>query len=436
MTGHTLPPMPGPPMPGLAMPGLIGPGTKHFTAGTHRTASPEDTFERVRRFMPAMGITRVANVTGLDCVGIPVVVVCRPNSRSLSVSQGKGLTLAAARISGLMESIEAFHAETIVRPLLLGSAAEIGARHTIADIYALPRTSRVPLDADTPLLWAEGYDLARGQPTWAPFELVHVNATGVGRVTPGLFCCSTNGLASGNTLLEAIASGICEVVERDSTTTYGFRTEEERAATRLDLETVDDPACREVLARFAAAGLAVGVWETTTDIGIPCFDCLIVERTEDVMRSLHGSGGQGCHPSRAIALLRALTEAAQTRLTIISGARDDILRTEYDRHRSPDQIQKTRGLALATGRRSFLDAPTFDAGTFEEDVCWMIARLRAAGLDSVIAYDLTKPEFGIAVVKVLVPGLEGIHSYPEYIFGPRTKRVSGDAGGDANGDTA
>jgi ribosomal protein S12 methylthiotransferase accessory factor len=410
-----------------AMPGLTGPSKKQFWGGTHRTMAPEDTFERVRRFMPAMGITRVANVTGLDCIGIPVVVVCRPNSRSLSVSQGKGLTLAAAKVSGLMESVEAFHGETIVRPLLLGSASELGSRHRVTDIYDLPRTSSVPLDDDTPFLWAEGYDVMQGETVWVPYELVHVNATATGRVTPGLFCCSTNGLASGNTLLEAISSGICEVVERDSTAVSGLRPDAERAAVRIDLDTIDDPGCREALDKFAAAGIAVGVWDTTTDVCIPSFDCLIAERTEDAVRALHASGGQGCHPSRAVALLRALTEAAQTRLTVISGARDDLLRTEYDRHRSPDQVQKLRNLALATGGRSFSAAPTFEGETFDDDVCWMLGRLRAAGLHSVIVFDLTKPEFGISVVKVVIPGLEGIHSFPNYVLGSRARRAMQEA---------
>jgi len=79
---------------------------KAFRRGTHRAVAPAETVARVRPFLAAMGITRVANVTGLDHVGIPVVMVCRPNSWSLAVSQGEGLDLAAAEASGLMEAIE------------------------------------------------------------------------------------------------------------------------------------------------------------------------------------------------------------------------------------------------------------------------------------------------------------------------------------------
>src|SRR6202020_1763686 len=90
---------------------------KQHRDGTHRLVSPETTLARVRPLRPVMGITRIANITGLDCIGIPVTMVCRPNARSLAVSQGKGLDLTAAKVSGVMESIEGYHAEHITLPL-------------------------------------------------------------------------------------------------------------------------------------------------------------------------------------------------------------------------------------------------------------------------------------------------------------------------------
>src|SRR3989442_15128503 len=90
---------------------------KAFRNGTHRATSPEATLDRTNPWFNEIGITRIGNVTGLDAIGLPVVMVCRPNSRSVAVSQGKGLTLAAAKASGLMEAIELWHAETAIPPL-------------------------------------------------------------------------------------------------------------------------------------------------------------------------------------------------------------------------------------------------------------------------------------------------------------------------------
>src|SRR4051812_49014900 len=112
---------------------------KSFRDGTHRLIHPEETLSRLSAHLHALGITRVANVTGLDCIGIPVVMVCRPNSRSLATSQGKGLTLASAKVSGIMESIELQHAEQIAKPLLFGSYVDLRRSHTLIDVDALPR---------------------------------------------------------------------------------------------------------------------------------------------------------------------------------------------------------------------------------------------------------------------------------------------------------
>src|SRR5262252_8690331 len=86
---------------------------KAIRRGTHRVFAPSETLARFRPLAPQMGITRLGNVTGLDRIGIPVAIAVRPNSRSVSVSQGKGLDLTQAMASALMEAIEGFHAEEI-----------------------------------------------------------------------------------------------------------------------------------------------------------------------------------------------------------------------------------------------------------------------------------------------------------------------------------
>src|ERR1051326_6617161 len=111
---------------------------KVLRRGTHRSASLNDTIKRVLPLAPVMGITRVANVTGLDKVGIPVVMVSRPNSRSVTVSQGKGIDLASAKASGLMEAAELYHAETATLPLRLASYEELRFKHKVVEIEDLP----------------------------------------------------------------------------------------------------------------------------------------------------------------------------------------------------------------------------------------------------------------------------------------------------------
>jgi ribosomal protein S12 methylthiotransferase accessory factor len=395
---------------------------KGYRDGTHRLVSPRETVERVRPFMAAMGITRIANVTGLDNIGIPVVMVVRPNSRSVAVSQGKGLDLWAARASGLMESVEGYHAEYITLPLKYCSLAELRRTDRVLDVTELPREDPSLFHRDRALLWIEGFDLLRDESVWVPHELVHTIYTVDKMACPGNFAASSNGLASGNHLLEAISHGICEVVERDATTLWSLLTAEEQDQRRVDLATVDDPACREVLEKYEDAGVAVGVWESTTDVGLACFECSIVDRESRGPFDLYSAGGSGCHSSRDVALLRALTEAAQSRTSCISGSRDDLFRSMYDRAGSPEALDVLRRrLAADTARRDFREVPTWEGETLEHDVAWELKRLQAAGIEHVVVVDLTKPEFGLPVARVIIPGLEARGVVPNCQYGARAR---------------
>src|SRR5204863_1513825 len=105
---------------------------KSFRQGTHRTVSPAETLARARPHMARMGITRLGNITGLDRIGIPVAIAVRPNSRSVSVSQGKGPELPQAMASALMEACEGFHAEEI-GPVRRLSYRRLAANETVVD---------------------------------------------------------------------------------------------------------------------------------------------------------------------------------------------------------------------------------------------------------------------------------------------------------------
>ncbi|WNG37823.1 hypothetical protein F0U61_32190 [Archangium violaceum] len=406
--------------------GTTGPAApKRYRAGTHRLRSPEETLRRVRPLMAVMGITRIANITGLDRLGIPVVTVCRPNSRSLAVSQGKGLDLTSAKVSGLMEAVETYHAEHITLPLVLASHNELRFSHPLVDVTRLPRLSVGSFHPSLRLLWIEGRDLRSNTPVWLPYELVHTDYTLPLPSGSGSFFMSSNGLASGNHLLEAISHGLCEVVERDATTLWHLRSAEERQRTRLDLDTVEDPGCREVLEKFDRAGVDVAVWETTSDVGLPAFFCMSAERSPEPLRPLFPTTGAGCHPARQVALLRALTEAAQVRATLISGSRDDLgVARYYETLQDPALWLRVQKLMHSSEPvRRFHEIPSFEGDSFDEDVAWELERLAAVGLEQVVVVDLSKPAFGIAVARVVIPGLEAIHDAPGYVPGARARRL-------------
>lgn len=391
----------------------IDPGKKEWKEGTHRTVEPETTLARMRRFMPLMGITRVANVTGLDRIGIPVAIVCRPNSRSVAVSQGKGITYAAAEASGLMEAIENYHAEHITLPLKYASYEDLRYTHNVTspETLAIAKTSR--FHPCLPILWIEGYDLLNNQTQWLPFELVHTNYTKPLPSGSGCFLASSNGLASGNHPLEAISHGICEVIERDSTALWYRRQDYKCVDRRLCLETITDSLCQDLLYKFKVAGIDVAVWNTTTDIGVPSFYCWIMERDHQSRLLDRPTVGAGCHLSPQIALSRALTEAAQDRLTLITGSRDDLHRARYQEIREAGVFRQDTRVDYATIAER-------DTDTLQDDLKQLLNLLRDAGIEQVVVVELMKPEFeNIPVVRIVIPCLEGPADAPSYVCGRR-----------------
>jgi len=395
---------------------------KNYRRGTHRVIDPAATVDRVRRVMPVLGITRVANVTGLDRIGIPVVMVCRPNSRSLAVCQGKGLDLVAAKASGMMEAAEHFHAERITLPVKLARYNDLRFGHPVVDPDTLPKGTGRTFHGDLRLPWISGHDLMSGEAVWLPYDLVHLDLTLPLPANSGCFPLDSNGLGAGNHPLEALGQGICELVERDAVTLWWQSREKDRQQARLDLSTVDDAGCGEILERYERAEVDVVVWDITSDLELPAFYCRIFDRTENLFHPLYRAAGMGCHLTREVALMRALTEAAQSRLTMISGARDDLGRRDYERALDPRVVEEARAeLASGVATRRFEDVPSWPCDTFEEDLETLLKRLRAVGISRLLAVDLTISGLDLAVVRVVIPGLEGLSWLPGYRPGPRLK---------------
>ena len=399
---------------------LENPG-KSFFPGAHLLVDPGETLARVKPFMAKMGITRIANVTGLDRIGIPVVMVCRPNSRSIAVSQGKGYTLDAAKASGLMESMESWHAERIELPLRLGSVEDLSHKYRLVNVDRLPAMRGSVFHRSLPILWVEGVDLMDQGKTWLPYELVHTYYTRPAPAGSGCFAQSSNGLASGNHALEALSHAICEIIERDASSLWYQQCRARRDATRLDPDSIDDDSCRDLITRIRAAGLSVVIWNTTSDIGIPSFECAILDRPGTFA---HPGLGAGCHPDKSVALARALVEAVQVRTTYIAGSRDDLTHEEYSYAAVKDKNRVFREMAGQTvGSVNYSSIPHQRFATFREDLDWILDRLRSAGIDEVVCVDLSKPEFEIPVVRVVIPGLEGPHDDDSYLPGPRARSI-------------
>jgi len=357
--------------------------------GTHRTATLDATWKRFSPLAPKAGITRLADLTGLDTIGIPVFAAIRPMGKSLSTQQGKGATALAAKVSALMESLETFSAENLALPTVRASAKKLGARAVDARKLARPRGR---LDRDATWSWVPGWDLVADREVLVPRQAVTLDCT---FTRPPVFDISSNGLASGNVLTEALVHGLCEVLERDAEAAWRRRGGDRR----LVLDSIEDPLCKALIERITAAGARVFVWDL--EGLIPTIGAAIMEDPDEpAWRALGFYQGFGAHLRPEVAIARALTEAAQTRVTYIAGGRDDFFPFDYDRATDAD-VMRDLWQRLA--------APCDEPCTFDE-LPQLATRSLRADLDALlalapaIAVDCTHPVLEVPVAKVIVPG--------------------------------
>ncbi len=370
---------------------------KKYQEETHRTRSPEETYQAVSHLTVNAGITRVADITGLDRLGIPVFSCIRPDAAegAISVYNGKGVTEMAARVSAIMEGLERYSAEIHDREIITAPyEAMAGERRTLLpDLLILPEYA----ETGFPLPWYPGYDIMQNELVWVPAHAVfHPVPPLMGR----LFRTSTNGIASGNTLEEAVLHGLCEVIERDA-----WSLSEAAGKGGPVVTNISHPVALSLINRFSAAGVDVMIRDITSDVGIPTIVAIgdDVELKDPTLLCI----GMGTHPCAEIAILRALTEVAQSRATQIHGAREDTREGHFKRQIGYDRAKRLNRKWFAVESSIPYGAiSSVRTDDFLDDIHVILDHLRAIGIDRVIVADLTLPGIGIPVVRVIVPGLE------------------------------
>jgi ribosomal protein S12 methylthiotransferase accessory factor len=224
-----------------------------------------------------------------------------------------------------------------------------------------------------------------------------------------LFYASTNGLASGNTRLEAVCHALCEIIERDALAVAMADAQIKPAVAHVlgqlgfaPPSALGDRAPKQIallVGKMQRAGLTVFLRDLTAAAGIATIDCTIVESGTTDVPLVHG--GCGTHPDAKIALTRALTEAAQSRVACIQGGREDL--PDIVKPQAPYRPDELYGGGEVI---DFAAIPSYPHDCIDDDVTFLLERLRAAGLAEAVAFDLTRPDVGIPVVRVVVPRAE------------------------------
>ncbi len=384
---------------------------------TGRLRSPGDLVARMRPRFSEFGITRLAEITGLDTVGWPVWAAVRPNAPTLSVCQGKGSSVEAAQASAIMEAAEISVAER-VEPTLFASPSMLLARREAFDLLPgfIRREHALP-SAHQTIGWLRGHDLMTDRVVWVPAQAVQMNSTDPDRT----YWQSSDGLGSGNLMIEAVLHGLAERIERDAGEFWHLRSDQEVADACVDPETLGSDEVSRQVAVIAAANLHLRLFDMTSDVGVPAFFATVSPAPDGrEARWCHFdlSSGMGCRLDPGRAAAAAIGEALQTRLTTISGARDDFQPGLYRQTIASDILIYPRC------RATRIFSPPMDVAVpLAEALGVMMSRLRAAEVGSVVVLALHE-DADFAVAKVIVPDLELPPGARAVAHGARLRRAA------------
>ncbi|MBV9067569.1 MAG: TOMM precursor leader peptide-binding protein [Acidobacteria bacterium] len=403
--------------------------TKKFTSdGGFRSESPEVTLARYSRHVSALTgvVTHLTSESPVDSTAAPLCFAGRNASRiddsleSLrgrfrSGSGGKGKTAQQAKAGALAEAIERYSGlfdgseprfrasfgsigDAAIHPndCMLYSAAQYQ-RHNETPA---PRSHRVPAPFDPSAeiewspLWSLTEDRVRYLPTaYCYFEYQPREPFG---------WADSNGCAAGNSLEEAVLQGFLELVERDCVAIWWYNRLTRPA---VDLDTFDEPYFATLRRYYRSLNRDLTVLDITGDFGIPAFAAVsrrIDTPAEDLIV------GFGCHLDAKLGILRAVTETNQFLPVVINRHTAD---SPFDTM-SDEVLDWLRTATLA--EHSYLapsgatvgaqDYRRFDHDDLKDDVEACVRIAAEHGLETLVL-DQTRPDIGLSVVRVVVPGM-------------------------------
>jgi YcaO-like protein with predicted kinase domain len=362
-----------------------------------RASSSAEAYAKVMSWARLCGVTRLAEATGLDRVGIPNYYVVRPKALHpcAIVSSGKGPTRATAMLSGLFECYERWAAEEPSSRPILASAEQLHDQWPALKVV-LPQLN----SARDRLLWIVAIDLISQEPCFVPARSIvfpYKDVPDLGGAVPS----DTNGLASGTTLAEAVCMALLELIERDAIARMQYSNCE-----RLDVHSLPQ-ASFSLVERFLMRGIDMSILLAPSPTKLPVFLCVSLD---EVLRlPTLCCSGSAANPDGDEAITRAVSEVAQSRISFITTVQEDVseqisplLEVGYEERRSRLQAW------FHADTVDYRTIPNTSFATFSDLLSYLVARVREAFPDSVLACAELQNFPGLATVRLYNPSMLGI----------------------------
>ena len=378
-----------------------------YFKGTHRVIAPKKTIENTEDKLKIAGITRIADISDLDRIGLPIYTAIRPTAEdgAVSIYGGKGITKEHAKASAMMEGFERYSAEKQTDDeVVVATIDEISDFGEYIDPVSLnlPKELEKKCIDDISLEWTVSKDIISGDSFYIPTNAVYHPYLHDNNVQ-SLFKSNTNGLASGNILEEAILHGMLEVIERDAWSIFELT---HKNYAQIDLESIESETVNDIISKFESEGIKIKLMDFTADIKIPT----IAASADDTVTKDAGllTLGMGTHLDPEVAILRALTEVAQSRATQINGAREDTVRADFAREAGYERMKRINKYYFRDEdeKIDLKDIENKSTSSITKDIEIVKDELMANDIGRILYVDLTRPELDVSVVRVIIPEME------------------------------
>ncbi|MGD8989152.1 MAG: YcaO-like family protein [Syntrophobacterales bacterium] len=368
---------------------------KTYTYDQDKVRTPEETVAHVRKRFASVDMDILDKTMRIDSgrLDIPVYIsLCGTDTLVLTGTKkqmGKGGTPIQAEASALMELAERFSFFSFIKntPFLMATYEKTdGNTLPMEMLWQALYDEETDIEAgnaalaEIPLRWTRAYNLPRNMDTIIPidwFYTIH----------------EYNGPAAGNALEEAILQSLCEVVERHVSSVISH---ERLLVPSIDPASVQDPAAREILNKFAAQSIQLFIKDFSLDTGIPTIGTLAWDpSTFPESSEIVFTAGTTTNPEKS--LVRALTEIAQL-------AGDFQNRTSYrptlPKYGNLEEAEYITGSAPLVSIKSL---PDLSHNNLKVEIERCVASLSRLGLE-VLVVDVTHPQLGIPTVYTIIPG--------------------------------
>lgn len=354
-----------------------------------------------KELLEQFGISRVAELTGLDSAGLPTYTCVRALSETVSIHSGKGLTPEYSRCGAIMEAIEFEVGEHPKGDWQIARAIDLPPESYVPLEDCFPTRSSV-LTNLTPLAWEQVTNVQNGATTLIPSDLIWL-VTRIKNQDLMYVQMGSNGIASGGSLEDAILSGLYEIIERDAWTLNQYLLDSGFLLNRTPL--IDLPPKIETCVRkIESANLKLHLFDITNDYQLPVYSAIILDLSGQCAGTF---GGYGCHLNAEVAAIRAITEAAQARCCYISGARDDLFRRQFLLMKRMDQHKLDAMFNQLPAASPISEYRVLSFPDVRAELRYLLKLIRQFGVSDVFVKDMGSYVGGaVHVVRVISPQCE------------------------------